>query len=89
MGWNSLGNFPEFPMDAFNHAACGHWHVPTTMKFNGITVRVNGTFESYNTYAQMQLASMGMPSQRLLFVHPGHGWVTSEYEVQLMERAGE
>ncbi len=85
MGWSTLGNFPEFPMDSFNHAACGHWHVPTTMHFNGIDVRVNGTFESYNTYAQMQLASMGMPKQRLLFVHPGHGWVTSEYHVQLME----
>ena len=85
LGWNTLGNFPEFPMDSFNHAACGHWHVPTTMDFNGITVRVNGTFESYNTYAQMRLASMGMPRQRLLFVHPDHGWVTSEYHVQLME----
>lgn len=88
MGWNSLGNFPEFPMDSFNHAACGHWHVPTTMQFNGITVRVNGTFESYNTYAQMQLASMGMPVQRLMYVHPEKGWVTNERHVQLMEGAG-
>ena len=85
LGWNVLGSFPEFPMGEFNHAACGHWHVPTTMHFNGITVRVNGTFESYNTYAQMQLASMGMPVQRLMFVHPQHGWVTNEYHVQLME----
>lgn len=85
LGWNVLGNFPEFPMDSFNHAACGHWHVPAEFEMNNIEVRVNGTFESYNTYAQMELASMGLPKQRLLFVHPGHGWVTNEYKVKLWE----
>ena len=87
LGWNAIGNFPDFPMDSFNHAACGHWHVPAEFELNGIEVRVNGTFESYNTYAQMQLASMGMPKQRLLFVHPKHGWVTNEYKVKLWESA--
>lgn len=83
VGWHVLGSFPEFPMDAFTHAACGHWHVIHDMEFNGIEVRVNGTFESYNTYAQMQLASMGMPKQRLLFVSPKRGHVTNEYKVRL------
>jgi hypothetical protein len=82
-GWSVLGNFPEFPMASFRDAACGHWHVPTSFEVNGIEVRVNGTFESYNMYAQMELASMGMPKQRLMLVHPGHGWVTVEHKVYL------
>jgi hypothetical protein len=82
-GWHVLGSFPEFPMESFRDAACGHWHVPTSFEVNGIEIRVNGTFESYNMYAQMELASMGMPKQRMMMVHPDHGWVTDENKVYL------
>jgi hypothetical protein len=52
------------------------------MYVNDIRLWVNGSTESYNTYAQEQLASMGRPCQYLLFAKPGQG-VTAEYLVNL------
>lgn len=69
--------------EPFGDAACGHWHQHATVTFNQRLLRVNGTTESYNTWAQEQLKSMGDPSQRLMFVHPEKGQVTAEYQVYL------
>lgn len=74
----------------FDDAYCGHFHQHAHFPIGGpTTVRISGSPESFNTYAQEQLASMGRPSQRLLFVRPGldergipYG-VTSEYQVWL------
>jgi hypothetical protein len=69
--------------EPFMDAACGHWHQSTSLTFNTRKVRVNGTTESYNTFAQESMKAMGEPSQRLLFVDPDKGRVTAEYEVYL------
>jgi hypothetical protein len=82
LGWKSLS--ANGMMEDFTHAVCGHYHTPTTMYINDTRVWVNGSTESYNTYAQEQLASMGRPSQFCLFVKPNKG-VTAEYLVNLEE----
>jgi len=69
-------------MEPFDMAIAGHFHTPTTMYLNGIRLWVNGSTESYNTYALEQLASMGRPCQWLLFCKDGAG-VTAEYLVNL------
>ena len=83
LGWKALAADANFPMEDFRDVAMGHWHTPTNLYLNGITVRFNGTTESFNSWAQMQLASMGEPSQKLMFVHPEKGRVTAEYNIQL------
>ena len=79
-GWKTLaanGLMPDF-----DNAIAGHFHTPTTMYLNDIRLWVNGSTESYNTYALEQLASMGRPCQWLLFCKDGTG-VTAEYLVKL------
>jgi len=83
LGWNSLGHSEHFPIGKFKDAISGHWHTPTKFYLNGITVRVSGSTESYNVYAQEKMAAMGEPSQPFLFVHPKKGRVTAEYEIKL------
>lgn len=61
----------------------GHFHQATKMTFGYTTLRVGGTTESTNTYAQERLASMGQPSQHLMYVDPEKGHVTAEYDVVL------
>ncbi len=68
--------------EPFEYALSGHFHTPVTMTIGPITLWGNGSTESDNTYAAEQLAAMGRPSQRLLFVHPKRG-VTAEYNVWL------
>lgn len=80
LGWKALASRGLMP--DFDYAIAGHWHTPTTMYVNDIRVWVNGSTESYNTYALEQLASMGRPCQWLLFAKPGSG-VTAEYLVKL------
>ena len=80
MGWKTLASNGLMP--DFDYAIAGHFHTPTTMYVNDIRLWVNGSTESYNTYALEQLASMGRPCQYLLFAKPGHG-VTAEYLVNL------
>jgi hypothetical protein len=70
-------------LDEFKDAACGHWHQHATIPFNQRTLRVSGSPESYNTWAQENLKAMSAPSQRLMFVHPENGRVTAEYQVYL------
>ena len=69
-------------MEPFDHAAFGHFHTPTSGYLNDIRWWANGSTESHNTYAQEQMASMGRPSQWLLYAKPGFG-ITSEYLLQL------
>ena len=80
LGWKALA--ANGLMEDFNYACAGHYHTPTTMYVNDIRLWVNGSTESYNTFAQEQLASMGRPCQYLLFAKNGLG-VTSEYLINL------
>jgi len=82
LGWKALAS--QGLMENFTHAVCGHYHTPTSLYINDVRVWVNGSTESYNSYAQEQLASMGRPSQYCLFVKPSKG-VTAEYLVNLEE----
>lgn len=79
LGWHS-GAVPE----KFDEVVCGHWHNMNliTLKGSHITLRCNGTTESYNTYAQEHVGSMGRPAQWLLFAHEKQG-ITAEYRVFL------
>jgi hypothetical protein len=67
----------------FTDVALGHFHTLAEVDINGIMARANGSTESTNTYALEEMASMGRPSQRLMFVDPEEGIVTSEYKVWL------
>lgn len=71
--------------DDFQDVYMGHWHQRSLIPLNTRNVYVNGSTESYNTYAQEQLAAMSDPSQWLLFVHPERGRVTASYGVDLTE----
>ena len=77
LGWKSGAIDVDFD-DAF----MGHYHQPTKMTLNTVTLRVSGSPESYNTYAQESLAAVGFPSQHLQFVHPENG-VTVESTIWL------
>lgn len=79
-GWAN-GAVPE----EFQDVAAGHWHQAASFPINFITVRVSGSTESDNQYAQENLAAAGRASQWLLFVHPERGEVTAEYRVWLDE----
>jgi hypothetical protein len=82
LGWKALAS--QGLMEDFTHAVAGHYHTPTSLYINDVRVWVNGSTESYNSYAQEQLASMGRPSQYCLFVKSDKG-VTAEYLVNLEE----
>lgn len=77
-GWAS-GSIPE----EFQDVLMGHWHQIASIPLNKRNVFVNGSTESYNTFAQEVLAAMSDPAQWLLFVHPENGKVTAEYKVWL------
>lgn len=79
LGWKALGTDPMIPFPDFDDIAFGHWHQTVHWRINGLGVRGNGTTESWNDYAAQNLASMGRPSQRLMYVAPGPGIVTAEY----------
>lgn len=66
----------------FDDVIAGHWHQTQRMRVGNTTVRMNGSTESTNTYAQEWLANMDDPSQWLMYVRPGRG-VTAEYQVWL------
>ena len=77
-GWKA-GAIPE----PFKDVTFGHWHTNYEDTISDCGVRCNGSPESFNTFAQEALASMSRPSQRLMFVHPRKGIVTSESKVYL------
>lgn len=77
MGWKD-GAIPEHFDDIF----MGHYHQQFKMTVGSTMVRVCGSPESYNTYAQEFFSSMSRPCQQLMFVHPENG-VTCEYSIWL------
>ena len=80
LGWKALASAGM--MKDFNYACAGHYHTPNTQYINDVRLWINGSTESYNTFAQEQLASMGRPCQYLLFGKDGLG-VTAEYLINL------
>lgn len=77
MSWKS-GGIPVH----FNDVIMGHYHQNTKMTINQTVVRVSGSTESTNTFAQERLAVMGRPSQHLQLISPVHG-VIWESDVHL------
>ena len=77
MGWKD-GAIPE----PFDDVFMGHYHQQAKMTLGSTVLRVSGSPESYNTYAQEYFHSMSRPCQHLMFVHPENG-VTSEYSIWL------
>jgi len=77
MGWKD-GAIPEHFDDVF----MGHYHQSFKMTIGSVTLRISGSPESYNTYAQEFFSSMSRPSQQLMYVHPENG-LTCEYSIWL------
>lgn len=77
MGWKD-GAIPE----PFDDVFMGHYHQQAKMTLGSTVLRVSGSPESYNTYAQEYFHSMSRPCQHLMFVHPENG-VTCEYSIWL------
>lgn len=77
LGWKTSG-IPE----AFDDVACGHWHQNTKATLGQTVLRIAGSPESNNTFAQEVLGVMGRPSQHLQFVAPHRG-ISAEYDVYL------
>jgi hypothetical protein len=76
--WAS-GVLPEF-RDLY----IGHYHQAMQLQLaNGGSVFMTGSPESDNIYAHEFVAATGDPSQRLHFINPEKGRVTSEYRVWL------
>lgn len=78
LGWKTSG----IPED-FDDVIMGHWHQNSKLTIGKTVVRVVGSPESDNLYAQERLGVMGRPSQHLQFVSPKRGAVTAEYDVYL------
>lgn len=79
-GWASGGLGED---SNFKDVWMGHWHQAASIPLNQRDVYVNGSTESYNTYAQENLAAQSDPKQWLLFVEPEEGVVTGSYKVRL------
>lgn len=77
MGWKD-GAIPEQFEDVF----MGHYHQQVKVTIGSGLLRISGSPESSNTYAQEFFSSMSRPCQHLMFVHPENG-VTSEYSIWL------
>lgn len=72
-------------LDAFDDAYLGHFHTPLVLPLASGKGRifVNPSIESDSVYAKEFVAASGTPGQRLNFVEPGRGRVTSERLVYL------
>lgn len=77
MGWKD-GAINEHFDDVF----MGHYHQQFKMTIGSTMLRISGSPESHNTYAQEFFSSMSRPCQHLMYIHPEHG-VTSEYSIWL------
>jgi len=77
MGWKD-GAIPEHFDDVF----MGHYHQQFKMTIGTTMLRISGSPESHNTYAQEFFSSMSKPCQHLMYVHPENG-ITSEYSIWL------
>lgn len=78
--WASGGIGPGV---TFDDAMCGHFHQLARIPLNQRTVWVNGSIESYNTFAQEQLAGQSEPMQWVLICDPEEGVIVSSYGVRL------
>lgn len=71
-------------VEPFIDAYMGHFHTPMSLTLaNGGRVFVSGSPESDSVYAQEFVAAKGRPSQRLHFIDPRAGRVTSEHTIWL------
>jgi len=77
MGWKD-GAIPE----QFDDVFMGHYHQQAKVTIGSGLLRISGSPESNNTYAQEYFSSMSRPCQHLMFIHPENG-VTSEYSIWL------
>lgn len=77
LGWKD-GAIPEHFDDVF----MGHYHQQFKITIGSTVLRVSGSPESYNTYAQEYFNSMSRPCQHLMYIHPDQG-ITSEYSIWL------
>jgi len=77
MGWKD-GAVPEHFDDVF----MGHYHQQFKMTIGSTMLRISGSTESSNTYAQEYFSSLSRPCQHLMYIHPENG-VTSEYSIWL------
>lgn len=68
--------------DHFDDVFMGHYHQQVKVTIGSSLLRISGSPESNNTYAQEYFSSMSRPCQHLMFVHPENG-VTSEYSIWL------
>ena len=67
-------------VEPFLDCYVGHFHTPTTLTMaNAGRIFVSGSPESHNEYARAYVGAVGKPSQRLHFIDPQKGRVTSEY----------
>ena len=67
-------------VEPFLDCYVGHFHTPTTLTMaNAGRIFVAGSPESHNEYARAFVGAVGKPSQRLHFIDPQKGRVTSEY----------
>lgn len=78
--WASGGIGPGI---TFDDAMCGHFHQRALIPLNQRNVWANGSIESYNTFAQEQLAGQSEPSQWVLICDPEEGVITASYGVRL------
>jgi hypothetical protein len=67
-GWKA-GAIPE----SFDDVAMGHYHQNMKFTVGTSVVRINGTTESDNIFAQKVLGTMGRSSQHVQFVRPSVG----------------
>lgn len=71
-------------IEDFQDVMMGHFHQIMSLSMaNGGRVFVTGSPESHNEYAREFVAATGKPSQRLHFIDPEAGRVTSEFVVWL------
>ena len=72
---------------AFLDGYCGHYHQNQewALPGNGGRLFMTGSTESDNRYASVGMAASAVPSQRLHFVDPAKGRVTSQHVVWLNE----
>lgn len=81
LGWRDLAYTGMIP--DFKDVAIGHWHTHADIPINSTLLRIAGSPESYNVWAQKELGRGDTPSQRIMFVHPKRGHVTNEYRINL------
>ena len=86
-GWKALAANPKMDFPEFQDVAFGHWHQQLTWTDNGIGIRCSPSPESNNYYAAENLAALGLPAQRMMFVDPKKGIVTADYENVWLDNA--